>query len=268
MTDLLTGPNTQASKSRRAQSVWTSPIVGAALGVLAVIGVWAAVAPLHRLIPSPVGAFGSLGRSWVAGSLQGHLIWTLTITVQGFLLAAAIGVTAGLVIGLNPAVKAVLGDMLYAVSSVPKLVLFPILLVLFGLGWVPETLFVALSGVFLITIQVMTGCGDIQTIHRRVGQVFRARGDQVLLMIYLPAIAPSLVAGLRLGFSMGLVHAILAEMAIGSDGIGHLIWTSYRNLDMGLLYGLVFVVSVFAIIINLLFYYVEKRLRGGAVHLM
>lgn len=268
MTDLLTPPSAQISKRQRAQRLSTSPIIGAALGVLVVIGVWSAVAPLHRLIPGPAEAFGSLGRSWTTVSLQSHLIWTLTITVQGFLLAATIGVTAGLVIGLNPAIKAVLGDMVYAVSSVPKLVLFPILLVLFGLGWVPETLFVALSGVFLITIQVMTGCGDIQTIHRRVGQVFRARGDQVLFKIYLPAIAPSLVAGLRLGFSMGLVHAILAEMAIGSDGIGHLIWTSYRNLDTGLLYGLVFVVSVFAIMINLLFYYVEKRLRGGAVHLI
>jgi NitT/TauT family transport system permease protein len=258
----------EAEPKQRAQAIWSSPVMGTILGVLAVVAVWAAVAPLHRLIPSPVEALRSVAGSWSAGMLSGHVTWTLTITVQGFLIAAAVGITAGLLIGLNSAVKAVLGDMVYAASSVPKLVLFPILLVLFGLGWVPEMLFVALSGVFLITIQVMTGCGDILLAHRRVGQVFRASGDQMLCKIYLPTIAPSMVAGLRLGFSMGLVHAVLAEMALGSDGIGYLIWTSYRNLDMGLLYGLVFIVSVFAIMVNLGFYYIEKRLRGGSIHLV
>ena len=254
-------------RSQRMSSAASSPLLGTMLGVLAVIAVWTGIAQLHRLIPSPFEAFASVTKSWTAGTLPWQVAWTLSITVQGFLISAAVGISAGLLIGLSPTVKAVLGDMVYAASSVPKLMIFPILLVFFGLGRLPETLFVALSGVFLMTIQVMTGCGDILVAHRRVGQVFRARKDQVLFKIYLPAIAPSMVAGLRLGFSMGLVHAVLAEMALGNDGIGYLIWTAYRNLDMGLLFGLVFIVSLFAIAINLGFYYVEKRLRGGSIHL-
>lgn len=250
--------------SARMRMVATSPVFGTTVGVFGVILVWYGAAQLHRLIPSPGEALTSVTRSVSTGLLQGHAAWTFSNTIQGFAIAALVGISAGLFIGLNPRIRSVLGDMVYAMSSVPKLVVFPILLVLFGLGRIPETLFVALSGVFLITIQVMTGCGEIQAIHRRVGRVFRASPAQVLFSILLPAVAPSMIAGLRLGFSMGLVHAVLAEMALGNDGIGFMIWAAYRNLDMGLLFGLVFIVSIVAIAINLALYYVEKKLRGGA----
>lgn len=248
---------------RSIGGVGSSPLVGTVVGFLAFTLVWYAVSLWHRLVPTPLEAVDAVARGWTEGRLPQHFEWTLTITLQGFVYAALVGIAIGLALGLITRVRLILADIVYAVSSVPKLVLFPIILVFLGLGRGSEVFFVALSGVFLIIIHTMVGCSDILDIHRKVGAVYGASRSQMLWKVYLPTIAPSLVAGLRLGFSMGLLHAVLAEMSIGTEGLGAQVTLAYRDLNMPSLFGIVLLISLIAIGGNLALYYVEKRLRGG-----
>ena len=212
-------------------------------------------------LPSPFKTFlvleeGLTEDRWLLSDLKATMVELLF----GFLLAALIGLAVGFILGMNRFLREVMEPFVLDIYAIPKVTLFPIFLIIFGLGMESKVAFAFFHGVFPIIILTMGAIKDINDVYLRVGRSFRLNPLQVYKEIVFPSILPSLMTGLRLGFNLSFVGVILGEMAASRSGLGYMLMKSEELFYMEKVLSIVVVLTVIAITINYLFYSVENRL--------
>jgi ABC-type nitrate/sulfonate/bicarbonate transport system permease component len=115
-------------------------------------------------------------------------------------------------------------------------------------------------GVFPIIIFTMSGTRNVSEVMLKVGRSLRLSRLLLFRMIVFPAILPSLVAGLRIGFGVTFLGIVLSQMFAARSGLGYVLVQSVSLHDMPRLYGLVLLLTLFAFIINGAFLLWERRL--------
>jgi NitT/TauT family transport system permease protein/taurine transport system permease protein len=221
----------------------------AALG-LAILAAWeilprAGVIP--RLFVPPLGeALGALvlERREYLGSLPA----TLGEIAASYVIACGGGVLAGQLIGASPAARRMLLPVLRGAYAVPLVVLYPVMMVWFGLG--PESK-IAFAATYAFIPTLLTAAAGVAALSPALAETARAFGAtrlQQILYIALPASLPSMVAALRLGGALVIVGVIVAEMLGAAEGLGFLI-TRQRTLlnSPGVYAGIILVLAMTAL---------------------
>ena len=167
------------------------------------------------------------------------------------LLGGGAGVAAGLVLGGSRFASAAFERWVNYLGPTPKIILFPVLLLMFGVGVGSKMAMGAVSCFFPVAISVAAGVRGVHPVLLRVGRSFRARLDQRLLKIYLPAMAAPLLNGARLGFGVALIGVLLAETKLSNKGVGFLVMQAYQRFDMPRMYGLLILTVAMAAAVNL-----------------
>lgn len=186
----------------------------------------------------------------------GATLWALVIS---FLVAALIGVTLGFFIGLSSFWAQALSPILLLFYSIPKVTLYPIFLLLFGLTLQGKVAFSAFHGVFPILIICMEATRAIPNIYLKVADSYRMSFLQKARHILIPSIMPQLVVGLRTGFNLCFLGLILAEMFASSIGIGNRLMAFVSlNRASGIL-GLILVVVFIAFFFTFFFLIWQER---------
>jgi NitT/TauT family transport system permease protein len=172
--------------------------------------------------------------------------WHLWVTTYEAAGAMAIGTAAGLVTGLALGVSLVLSRMfepyIYYVSPTPRIILFPIMLMLFGVGPESKIALGALATFFPVALTTAAGMRGIDKVLIRVGKSFRASQVQMATKIYLPAMREPVLNGIRLGFGFALITVLLAETKLSKEGLGFMLMQIYQRFDMASLYALLIIV--------------------------
>ena len=192
-----------------------------------------------------------------------HLRWQLSMpefychlgrTAYEIALALVIGGLTGLVVGLALGAHRFLSrafePMLYYLGPTPKIIFFPLMIMWFGLGAGSKIAMGAISCFFPVALSAAAGVREIDKVLIRVGRSFRANPWQMATKIYLPAIRPALVNGLRLGLGIALIGTLLAETKLSNFGIGFLIIQAYMLFDMPRMYANLILLFILAIGIN------------------
>ncbi|MFH1490431.1 MAG: ABC transporter permease [Pseudomonadota bacterium] len=238
-----------------------------ALGVIAVpilvILLWQAGSMMigELALPSPFHTFlvledGLIKGGWMLSDLKDTMVELLF----GFLLAAAVGLAIGFILGTNRFLREVMEPFVLNIYAIPKVTLFPVFLISFGLGMESKVAFGFFHGVFPIIILSMGAMKDINGVFLRVGRSFRLNPFQVYKEIVFPSILPSLMTGLRLGFNLSFIGVILGEMAASRSGLGYMLMKSEESFYMEKVISIVLVLTVIAIAVNYSFYSFEMRL--------
>ena len=94
------------------------------------------------------------------------------------------------------------------------------------------------------------GMRQIDPVLIRVGRSFRAGWGQMALKVYLPAMRPSVMNGVRLGLGIAVIGTLLAETKLSNQGLGYLIMQAYSIFDMPKMYALLITLFAFAIAAN------------------
>jgi ABC-type nitrate/sulfonate/bicarbonate transport system permease component len=168
-------------------------------------------------------------------------------------IGGAAGLAVGLVLGANRFLARAFEPYLSYLGPTPKIILFPVLIMAFGVGWNSKIAMGALSSFFPIALTAAAAMRDIPPVLLRVGRVQRLTRWQIVVKIYLPAIRLPLANGVRLGFGVAIVGVLLAETKLSNQGIGFLVMRSYIRFDMPRAYALLILVFAFAISINAAF---------------
>jgi NitT/TauT family transport system permease protein len=134
--------------------------------------------------------------------------------------------------GLSRYLRASLNPIVAAVSNAPRIALFPLILILFGLNERSNILMIALGPFFTMLITSMGAVRNVDSIYRDVARNFRARPRDLYLRITLPAIAPALMDGLRISTGLGLLGTVAVEFLVSESGLGHVIWNSWQLLSL------------------------------------
>lgn len=238
-----------------------APLISGLTVGLSVLLIWQ-IASSHRLVASPLEALRELIDLVGTEDLISEISWSMSGVLLGLAIATGAGLLIGIPLGVSRRLHDVLGYFVYVYATIPKLALYPIILVVFGIGFVSEVAFAVASAVAPITIGAMVGASEVPKILLNVARTFNVGRGRTWLRVILPSAAPSLAASMRLGFSLCITHVILAEMFIGGRGLGGLIWQSFRDLRIEMMYAVLLLTMAIAVIGNLLLLLVERLLRG------
>ncbi len=253
--------------------VWQDPVrIAQLLFPLALLALWQILSLLlgDFFVASPLASLNALLEGVGDGWLGADAGVTLVALAYGYLLAVVLGVVIGFLLGLSRFAYAVFEPIVVALYALPKVALYPIFLFAFGLGISSQAWFAMFFGVFPIIIFTMSGTRNVSEVLLKVGRSLRLSRLQLFRTIVFPAILPSLVAGLRIGFGVTFLGVVLSQMFAARSGLGYVLVQSVSLHDMPRLYGLVLLLTLFAFIVNGAFLLWERRLtrnhpfEGGA----
>jgi len=240
--------------------------IGAALVSLAAfLAVWKLATVIggypEFILPAPEVVAERAARAIGSGVLWEHTAVTLLEVVLGFAVGATTAVLTGIALGKSLLVERVLSPYIVAAQAVPILALAPLLDIWFGGGLLARVVICALIVFFPIAIATMVGVRSTDPLLDEVLRSLGARPGQRTRLLEIPSALPVLFGGLRVGVTLAVVGAVVAEWAGASVGLGVLINIANQGLfDTPLM----FVALATLALIGLAFYglvvLVERRL--------
>lgn len=169
-------------------------------------------------VPAPSGVAAALGR--IGPTALAALADTLGKTAVAYVLSVVLGVTAGLVIGSVRLLRDALNPFVIALYGIPKILVLPWIVLLLGYGTAPAVFYGTLHGLFPIMVLVMGAVRDVDRTLVTVARAYGATTWQLYWKVLLPAIVPSVFAGMRLGMVFCLLGVLVVEMFAGVRGMG------------------------------------------------
>jgi NitT/TauT family transport system permease protein len=207
-----------------------------AAGVLA----WAALAALRvipaYMLPSPAEVAAEAWRMSAKGLLWPSVAATLDEALLGFALAFAVAALLAYPLAKSRLVASVLSPYVAAMQAMPILALAPILVVWFGLGLLAKTLICAIIVFFPMLVNMAVG---LRTVDRSVVESAATEGAgawAILLRIEVPLALRTILAGVRMGLTLSMTGAVVAEFVASSSGLGYLMLVARSEYDAPMLF--------------------------------
>jgi NitT/TauT family transport system permease protein len=223
------------------------------LSIAALLLAWEGIAragwvdPLFVPAPSAVaGAFARVGGSAFAG-----LGDTLAKTAIAYVLSVVLGVGGGILIGSVRPVRQAVNPFVIALYGMPKILVLPWIVLLLGFGTLPAIVYGTIHGLFPILVLVTGAVRDVDPNLLAVARAFGARRWQLYGTVVLPAIVPTVLAGMRLGIVFCLLGVLIVEMFAGVRGMGHVMSSLANGFQAPELFAATALVSAASIIIVL-----------------
>ncbi len=182
--------------------------------------------------------------SVISGSIRDHLGYSLTNLGIGMVISILIGVPFGLLMGANRYVDSLLSPYVWAISSMPRIALVPLLILFLGFTVKMQVTIIVLSAVFPIIINAWAGVKTTDKSLLSAAKVFGAGRRQLYTKVVFPFTLPFIISGIQQGIGRGLVGVIIAEIFGGSKGLGYLIKRSADTFNSPLTYAVLFLLVV------------------------
>jgi ABC-type nitrate/sulfonate/bicarbonate transport system permease component len=253
-------PGAAAGRRRRRRLRNAALVV---LNLLIFFSIWQLLAAKEVLdplfFPEPTQVFKALYESFKEGEMGEALLWSLKCFFIAMAASAAVGIPVGLLMGANRALSMILSPYVWAMASVPRVAITPLLVLIFGFSQMAELVLIFLSAVFPIIINCMAGPKTVDPSLLRAGRVFGANKAQLYLRVVFPFTLPFVISGLNQGLTRGLVGLVIAEFFGGNNGIGYLIQRAGQSFDSPLLYACLLVLIVISLSLVQSLNWIERK---------
>jgi NitT/TauT family transport system permease protein len=194
-------------------------------------------------LPSPLAVAAAWGDwifgprqalAWYSGTWGLYVLMSSERVVAGFAIAAASGVSLGVLIGWYGAVEDLFDGTINFLRAVPMTAWVPFAVFLFGIHESAAIFLIAFGSFFPIVVNVAAGARQTPRILIRAARMLGTPPQKLLLRVVLPAALPSIFTGLRVGLGLAWVLVIVAEMLAVQGGLGYALWSAYQfsRLDL------------------------------------
>ena len=207
---------------------------------LLLLAVWETLSKTHQIshifYPAPTTIFWDLVHE-LQNSRDAHRLGTdLWVTIRdagmGFGIGATIGITLGLAMGISRLTFFAFGPTVYGTLPTPKLILYPMFIIIFGLGTRSTVAITAIGVFYYMSIHTLAGVRFSQNIYAEVGKVFAIPRRWRYRKIVVPAALPLIITGIRLALGASLLIALAVEFISSTNGIGVYIWDAWTALNV------------------------------------
>ncbi|HTL70551.1 MAG TPA: ABC transporter permease, partial [Candidatus Eisenbacteria bacterium] len=214
------------------------------------------------LFPSP----GQVAETLAAGFADRSLLIALAVSLRrlvcGYGISIVFGTLLGLVIGKVRVLDETLGGFFVGLQTLPSICWLPLAILWFGLSESAITFVVVMGSLLSITIATDSGVKNIPPLYLRAGRNMGAKGFDMFLNVVLPAALPSIVAGLKQGWSFAWRSLMAGEILFVSLGLGHLLNMGRELNDMSQVIAVMIVIITIGVVMDLcVFGTAEKRMR-------
>lgn len=221
-------------------------LLAAAWEAVALAGVFPA-----KLFPPLETVFAALVRLSVDGIIWAHTEATLLRLVLGFLLAAAVGIVLGILMGRFQLVEDVFLPAVSFAYPIPGLAYAPLFVLWFGLGNLPAILLVGAASSFVIIINAWKGVKAVRPLWLRAAQVMGASERQMFWKVILPAALPYVLTGLRLGLAQAWRILVAVEMLMAVErGLGWMIFGARQFLNTDVMLSGIIVIGLVGLLLE------------------
>jgi NitT/TauT family transport system permease protein len=230
------------------------------LPVIILIIIWEVIAQLS--VSSLQGIVDSFLKLAFEGDSQGkllveHVFTSLGHVTFGFLIAALTAIPLGISIGRYKVVNSVFGPVVEAMRPIPPIAWIPISLLLFRDILFARIFIIWIGAFFPILINTTAGVHRTNPVHLDVAETFGATESEVLTKIVIPSAAPEIFVGFRIGFGIGWMCLIAAEMVNVNAGLGLIMQQSGQT---GAMITSMLLIGLIGFLISYFFLITEKRL--------
>lgn len=205
-------------------------ILYGSIAVIVVLGLWELITALGIeptiLLPGPMDVVRALVDMFSSPSIWADLGASGSELLYGFLLAAVVGIVLGLAIGWYRRVGYLLDPFINFLYAVPRIALFPLLIIWLGIGLTSKISLVFLVAVFPVLISTSSGIRSLDPQFVRTASCFGASDLQIFRTVALPGSIPFILSGLRLAVGQSLIGVFVAELLGAQHGIGMLMTTA------------------------------------------
>lgn len=240
------------------------------LGLAIAAAAWQLGAHLANspLIP---GFTASARDSWQILSgprLRTDLLPSVERTLLGFGISAVLGVVIGMIVGYWRPAREWTSAVFDFFRSLPTPLLIPAAVVIFGLGGRMVVAVIVTAAIWPVLINTANATASLDTTLVDTARVLGLRGPRLLGRVVLPAVSPSIFAGLRIAISISLAVMVVAEILGGGSGIGYYIATAQQSFQITGSYAGVLILCLLGWLFDTLLLFAEGRLlawQRGAV---
>ena len=246
------------------------------IALLATLVGWALVAYGNQalaivnpvLLPTPGAVAAVLIDGLGDGSLPRNVLTSLVRVVEGFGLAAAAAVLAGVLVGICTPLRVMVEPVIEFVRPIPPLAFLPMFLVWFGLGETSKIAFIAYTTFFPMFIAVAASVLRVDVLLLRAAASLGARRVDLIRRVVIPAALPGIIVALRVGFGLALFVIVGAEFMGADAGLGYLIMEGRTFFNPPQIVMGALVLGLLGSLVNWLLLAVEQRIfaaQKGAV---
>jgi NitT/TauT family transport system permease protein len=241
------------------------PVLGAAL---VFVLLWKAIVIIGNLpvyiLPAPELVAQRFVTAWLDGTMWPHFSTTLVELALGFAVGAGLALALGYLLARSRLAERLLSPYIVAAQATPVLVLAPVLTLWLGTGLLPKVVICALIVFFPVAIATMVGIRTVDQRLLELGRSLRATPRQIAVQLELPAALPQILGGMRVGATLAVIGAIVAEWAGASRGLGVLINLARGSLfDIPLMFATLVTIALIGVALYLLVLLVERILVGS-----
>lgn len=234
---------------------------------LALVALWQLVFSLglvhEYLFPSPAHVARRLWELGVDGMLWPSIRATLLRMALGFSISAVIGLGIGLLMGVSRVINGCLRSLFLGLQTLPTAAWVPISLLLFGLSDRGIYFVIVMSSVAAVAIATSAGILNIPPLYLRAARTLGTPAYAMPYRVIIPAALPSIVTGIKLGWTLGWHGVVSAELIKSSVGLGYLLYMGRELNDASQVLAVMVLTILFGLVLDrFLFGRIEKRIRA------
>jgi NitT/TauT family transport system permease protein len=189
---------------------------------------------------------------------------TLEATVIGFGLAVGFGLLLGLLVGWSRTIYAGIYPLLIGFNAIPKVAVVPILVLWFGIGYVPAILTAFLISFFPIVVNVATGLATIEPELEDVLKALGASKLDIMRKVGIPRSLPYFFGSLKIAITLAFVGTVISESVASNYGLGNLMLQAQAQFQVPLIFAGLVALAVEGIVMYWLMAMLEARMTGWA----
>jgi NitT/TauT family transport system permease protein len=206
------------------------------LGFFALLLVWDVLARFsgwsRQVFPGPVVVMVSMWELLADGTLVKHTVASLFRVTVGFYLAAALGIPAGIALGMMKTARSLINPLIQFLRPISPLAWIPLAMLWFGIGDPPAIFLIFLSSFFPLVVSTTIAVDNINQTFFHVAANFNFSKTETITRLVIPAIMPEVVTALRMTVTISWLVVVAAEMIAVQSGLGFLILDSRNALRM------------------------------------
>ncbi len=206
------------------------------------------VSPVFRASP---GATWDYFVEFLPETLFWQDAWvTMKEALIAFVIASILGIAAGIILGNFQRAQKIFGPFIILINAMPKIAFLPLILVVYGVGEMSKVVLAVIIAFFIVQVPTQAAVSLVDSDLITVARTMGASNRQIFRMVTLPAISPAILGALRLAAILSVQGAVFGEIFASKRGLGQRLITSANMLDYNGLFAIVFVLAIFALILN------------------
>jgi ABC-type nitrate/sulfonate/bicarbonate transport system permease component len=196
--------------------------------------------------------------TWTADRLRTDVVPSLLRLLAGYALAALLGVTAGVAIGLSRRLRAYTEPVLEFFRAIPPPVLVPVIMLFAGIGDGMKVIVIVSGCVWPILLNTVEGVRAVDDVVADTARAYGITGPARIRRVILPSAAPQIAAGLRQALSIAIILMVISEMFAASNGLGFAIVQFQRSFAIPEMWSGIILLGLLGFVLSVLFRLVER----------